>query len=113
MRAVRALQSICSVATSAPVDVACTSVRPVSSWITFASRSYSEAAALPAEDESRTMGPETRRTGVVAVKVGMTQEWDNWGRRLPLTVLWVDGCKVCILWRPDKEQLLTDATTEK
>ena len=36
----------------------------------------------------------TRRTGVIAVKVGMTQEWDEWGVRLPLTVLWVDNCQV-------------------
>jgi hypothetical protein len=24
----------------------------------------------------------------------MTQEWDAWGVRLPLTVLWIDDCQV-------------------
>lgn len=35
-----------------------------------------------------------RRTGVIAVKAGMTQEWDEWGQRVPLTVLWIDDCEV-------------------
>ena len=34
------------------------------------------------------------RAGAIAVKVGMTQEWDQWGVRLPLTVLWIDNCEV-------------------
>ena len=41
--------------------------------------------------------PISRRAGVVAVKAGMTQEWDSWGQRVPLTVLWIDECEV---WRP-------------
>ncbi len=36
----------------------------------------------------------TQRSGVIAVKVGMTQEWDSWGARIPLTVLWIDNCQV-------------------
>lgn len=38
--------------------------------------------------------PSSRRTGVLAVKVGMTQAWDKWNMRIPLTVLWIDKCQV-------------------
>lgn len=51
-------------------------------------------AYTEAEAQSRELTPGTRRSGVLAVKVGMTQEWDNWGARLPISILWIDGCKV-------------------
>ena len=60
-------------------------------------------AAQPAlADESRwSVEPEptrytssSRRTGVIAVKVGMPQAWDKWHVRIPLTVLWIDKCQV-------------------
>jgi ribosomal protein L3 len=37
---------------------------------------------------------ESRRAGVIAVKAGMMQDWDEFGARVPLTVLWIDECTV-------------------
>ena len=47
--------------------------------------------------QPRPFMPGSRRCGVLAVKCGMTQEWDSWGVRLPLTVLWIDNCEVRLL----------------
>lgn len=53
------------------------------------------AISSPTEAKKASQTPEyPRRTGVIAIKVGMTQEWDQWGIRLPLTVLWIDDCQV-------------------
>lgn len=44
--------------------------------------------------EERPMQFESRRAGVIAVKAGMMQDWDEYGARVPLTVLWIDECTV-------------------
>lgn len=38
--------------------------------------------------------PEGRRTGALAMKVGMLAIWDKWGQRYPATVLQLDNCEV-------------------
>ena len=41
----------------------------------------------------RTWGADSKRTGVLGIKCGMTAEWTAWGERLPLTVIWLDDCQ--------------------
>lgn len=52
-----------------------------------------EAAPVPPL-EPRVLTFDSRRAGLIAIKAAMTQEWDEWGARVPLTVLWVDDCEV-------------------
>ena len=49
------------------------------------------------EPETTPFTSSSRRTGVIAVKVGMTQAWDKLNVRIPLTVLWIDKCQVQLL----------------
>lgn len=56
--------------------------------------SAAAASAAAALQQSIRSSLDTRRSGVIAVKVGMTQEWDAWGVRVPLSVLWIDDCEV-------------------
>ena len=44
--------------------------------------------------EQREFTADSKRTGVIAIKAGMTQDWDDNNAFVPLTVLWIDNCQV-------------------
>lgn len=74
----------------------------VTSPIAEAEQSSEEAIdRKPASKNGR-----TRRTGLIGVKVGMTQEWDHWGALIPLSVLWIDECQVVQVKTLEKEGYL-------
>ena len=67
-------------------------VRTLSSPVAAEAPAGESAEKEAVRFETKQWSPQSRRTGVIAVKLGMTQLWDEQGSPMAVTVLQVKGC---------------------
>ncbi|PNH08117.1 50S ribosomal protein L3-2, chloroplastic [Tetrabaena socialis] len=70
--------------------------RPIAAIVQDKIRAHRRKAPPPPPAptlEQRPLKDASLRVGCIATKAGMTQEWDEHGVRVPLTVLWIDECQ--------------------